>query len=236
MQVITGLTYRLSVFLTMDELMILTRINKNSRYMRIGGRLITELYENKKIKIKNVVISVDMLLWIDKNGYKMRRKLMNISPSMDVFEYLINKGIKPQMDTIYCAAENGYLERLKLLMNKNKHNLNLDGNVCSYAALNGHLEIIKWAYERKCRLNKYVCLNAAKNGHIEVLKWACEKGCKIDNEVCINAAKNGHLEILKWAYEKGCKIDIGVYNYAKINGHLKILKWFNENVCKWKML
>jgi len=108
-----------------------------------------------------------MKLWIDKNGYRMCRKLMNISPCMDVFEYLINKGIKPQTDTIYRAAENGYLERFKLLMNKNKHNLNLDGNVCSYAALNGHLEIIK---------------------------WACEKRCKIDNEVCINVAKNGHMK------------------------------------------
>ena len=50
-------------------------------------------------------------------------------------------------------------------------------------------------------------LNAALNGHLEVLKWARENGCEWNSNTCANAALNGHLEVLKWARENGCEWD-----------------------------
>ena len=34
--------------------------------------------------------------------------------------------------------------------------------ICSYAAQNGHLEILKWARENGCQWNSYTCSYAAE--------------------------------------------------------------------------
>ena len=73
-------------------------------------------------------------------------------------------------------------------------------------ALEGHLDVLKWARKHGCpwELSQYggVCENAAMCGHLEVLKWAREHGCEwYFLGTCINAAKCGNLEVLKWARE-----------------------------------
>ena len=77
---------------------------------------------------------------------------------------------------------------------------------CSYAALNGNLDLLKWARENGCEWDSWTCSNAALNGHLDVLKWARENGCQWDYMTCSNAALNGHLDVLKWAIENGCGI------------------------------
>src|ERR1700722_13950657 len=41
-------------------------------------------------------------------------------------------------------------------------------------ALNGYLDVLKWALKNRYRWNKRVCANAAKNNHIDLLKYARE--------------------------------------------------------------
>ena len=50
------------------------------------------------------------------------------------------------------------------------------------------------------------CAAAALNGQMEVLRWAHENGCPFDDGgvVAGNAATGGHLEILKWLRAQGC--------------------------------
>jgi hypothetical protein len=57
----------------------------------------------------------------------------------------------------------------------------LDKNTCTYAARNGHLEVLKWARENGCSWNENTCTYAAKNGHLEVLKWAIMNRCPYEN-------------------------------------------------------
>lgn len=64
---------------------------------------------------------------------------------------------------------------------------------CSYAALNGHLEVLKWARENGCPWDKNACLFEALSGNPEVLKWARENGCPWDEFIFTSATDNGHL-------------------------------------------
>ena len=48
------------------------------------------------------------------------------------------------------------------------------------------------------------CTNAAVNGHLEVLKWLHEKGAPWNENACYYAAFNGHLETFKWLLVNGC--------------------------------
>ena len=79
--------------------------------------------------------------------------------------------------------------------------------MCSIAALNGHLEVLKWARGNGCPWNKQTCSYAAINGDLEVLKYARENSCPWDKDVCVNAFKNNHFELLKWALINGCEWD-----------------------------
>jgi hypothetical protein len=58
--------------------------------------------------------------------------------------------------------------------------------------------------KNECLWNKLSCRYAALNGHLECLKYAHENGCEWDNETCRNAEQNGHLECLNYARENGC--------------------------------
>ena len=51
---------------------------------------------------------------------------------------------------------------------------------------------------------KDLLLEAAVNGHLECLKYVHTKGCPWDEETCRVAARGGHLECLKYLHENGC--------------------------------
>ena len=97
-------------------------------------------------------------------------------------------------NTIADAALNGHLEVVKYLR---LLDIPWDEETCAYAALNGHLELLKWARTNQCPWNERTCANAAKNGHLELLKWARANQCPWNEWTCAIAAMNGHLDVLK---------------------------------------
>ena len=59
--------------------------------------------------------------------------------------------------------------------------------------------------ENGCPWNEYTCTYAAKNGHLDVLKWARENGCPWDEDTCSYAAIEWTFgNITKWSRENGC--------------------------------
>jgi hypothetical protein len=78
-----------------------------------------------------------------------------------------------------------------------------DEEICSRAAANGHLEVLKCARENGCEWYSDTCRKAAENGRLEVLKWARANGWPCDWETCADAAQNGHFEVVKWAKANG---------------------------------
>jgi len=102
---------------------------------------------------------------------------------------------------------------------------------CHYAALGGHLHIVKWARENDCHWGN-TCCNATKGGHLHIIKWAIENGCDWGDtcHAAAAAALGGHLHIVKWVRENGC--DWGdICRAAALGGHLHILQWARENGC-----
>ena len=86
-----------------------------------------------------------------------------------------------------------------------------------------------------CPQNKdRCCLMAALNGHLDCLKYAHEKGCRWDEKTCENAALNGHLECLQYAHDNGCPWDEKPCTYAELFGHKKCLGYVHENGCPCK--
>ena len=77
----------------------------------------------------------------------------------------------------------------------------LSDGLCTLAAGEGQLEILKWLRENDFPWNKCTCRYAVNGWHLEVLQWARESGCPWDEKTCAHAALGGHLEVLQWAHE-----------------------------------
>ena len=55
-----------------------------------------------------------------------------------------------------------------------------------------------------CELDDLICTLAASNGHLEILKWARENGCPWDGgKTCECAASGEHPNIIRWILENG---------------------------------
>ena len=153
------------------------------------------------------------------------------------------------------------LIQTKMIRIDNKHLMRK--NLCTIAAENGYLNILKWARKNYYPWDEKTCTNAAKNGHLNILKWCRKNKCTVswnittrneaiftdnfkilnlecndicpprNNNTCTEASKNGHLKILKWARNNGCSWDKNTCSEAAKNGYLKILKWARNNGCYW---
>ena len=96
--------------------------------------------------------------------------------------------------------------------------------LCCWAAINGHLEIVKLCKEWGATDYDGAMWWAAINGHLEIVKLCKEWGATdYDGAMCW-AAINGHLEIVKLCKEWGATDYDGAMWRAAINGHLEIVR------------
>ena len=93
-----------------------------------------------------------------------------------VVHYLINDGCPLKTTVICVAASVGDLVSVKLLR---QHGSDWDERVCWLAALNGHLEIIKWvrSCNPPCPWNELSLRVAVFRKDLEIIKFCVENGC-----------------------------------------------------------
>ncbi|WZN62988.1 ankyrin repeat protein [Chloropicon roscoffensis] len=148
---------------------------------------------------------------------------------------------------LYVAAWKGYLKVFEKYWSQGpqeKLRKLWDEETCSWAALGGRLELIKWLRAKGCPWDEETSYWAAFGGQLEVLQWmrGQDPPCPWDSDVCKYAACNGHLEVLRWARSQGCPWDVEAPRAAAKNGHLEVLQWmraqdppcpWNRDVCYW---
>jgi hypothetical protein len=99
--------------------------------------------------------------------------------------------------------------------------------IYEYAALGGHLNIIKWAKWRRIgEMDSNTCTNAVRGGHFDLLKHVrTQYGCEWDVFTSAAAAESGQLEIFKWLIEEGCPYDM---NWCKRSKHKCIVDYIGS--------
>ncbi|ETM34471.1 hypothetical protein L914_18434 [Phytophthora nicotianae] len=126
------------------------------------------------------------------------------------------------------------------------------------AAIKGHLDIVKWLYERGIELNTlwemvesisyiersllYVLCSwntlelAAEHGHLEVVQWVYTTKAEKNKKVKLHASKamdlavaNGHIVIAQWLHTVAVQ-SCGAWaaDTAAKNGHLEMLQWLQS--------
>ena len=133
--------------------------------------------------------------------------------------------------TIQAAAEQGNLEMVKYCLANECH---IDEYACAYAALNGHLECLKYLREEgKAPWDSWTAYYSAQNGHLHILEYLVErKYDKYGERVCQQAAMNGHLDCLKYLHETAkWPWDSWAVRYAHRNKHSGCLQYLLDNDC-----
>ena len=163
-----------------------------------------------------------------KKGFKVQ-EMSSISTLEIAWEH---KSLWPgylydESDFCYRVAQTNKLELLKWAREEKK--CEWDGATIRTAAEKGNLEMIKYCVAKKCPINRWACAEAAVNGHLECLKYLREEAkAPWDYDTAEWAAKNGHLHILEYLVER--KYDKFGYAcwYAAEHGHLDCLKYLHE--------
>jgi len=97
------------------------------------------------------------------------------------------------------------------------------------AAENGHLEVLKWLYERKCV--SYINGIAARHGHVHILEWQWNLGSYSSWVEGQEAAYYGHINVLKWLMAKCIQFTNSFYVNAAWGGQVKVLEWLKKYKC-----
>ena len=135
------------------------------------------------------------------------------------------------------VAKTNKLELLKWAREEKK--CEWDEWTISSAAERGNLEMVKYCVANECPINTLACANAALEGHLEILKYLCEEvKAPWTSGTAAFAALGGHLHILEYLVErKYDQFDVDACRGAAMEGQLDCLKYLRENAkAPWDLM
>lgn len=100
--------------------------------------------------------------------------------------------------------------------------LNVYVKRCFYVDVKIYVSVskrLKLPHYGKCKCVEYACSYAALNGHLEYLKYAHKNGCGWDYMTCAFVASNGHLDCLEYAHKKWLRLE-HIYMFRSSVGRL----------------
>ena len=202
----------------------LNKINRLSKVCEKDNIKIVKYIKKKTyiIEYNNFVFSnskygcVRVVRYILNNGFDVNKK--------------INFNYSSYVLLTYCS-QYGYIEVVKLLLEKGANIHADDDYALRWSARNEHIEVVKLLLEKGANIhadNDYALRWSAKNGHIEVVKLLLEKGANIhaDDDYALRlSACYGQIEVVKYLLEKGANIraqDDDALRYSAKYEHIKV--------------
>ena len=113
------------------------------------------------------------------------------------FAWLESHGFEYDHRFFILAIENGHLNVLEWLMEKNLYRIRhfINSKIMAYAAFNCHLRAIQWlrSLNPPCPWDERACFCASSSGHLHVLQWlrSQDPPCPWDANACSNAGHDG---------------------------------------------
>lgn len=109
-------------------------------------------------------------------------------------------------DILCDAASNGYINVFRWLVPKPEQHMPFM-YITQCAAINDHIEIIKYIHEGNSFYKDNIMDYAVAGGQLSTVKWLLENGFTWDEWACIYAAMFEHIDILQYLQTKLCEND-----------------------------
>lgn len=160
-------------------------------------------------------------------AHKLILKKRHSLSSKNIWKRIIKTCGKEKV--LRCAAENGHLEIVKLLLEAGADVHAEDNYALRWAATNGHTEIVRLLLEAGADVhaqNKFALKWTAYKGHTEVVRLLLEAGADVhagDNFALKWAARNGHTEVVELLLAAGADLERSI-NWAHKNNKVNLKK------------
>lgn len=148
-------------------------------------------------------MSLRMLVYAFSSGLRPHDRFSNQFARRGDVEKLkcaVNSGCGANAETCAIAARHGHLPVIQFLRSKEfgRKKCRWADTTITQAALGGHLDIVKWAYDNRCpRDDVAISIFGATGGHQNIIEWCRAEGLFIGVWTGYHAAENGHLRLLK---------------------------------------
>lgn len=172
-----------------------------------------------------------------------------------ILEWAVENDLPLDVDCVAAAAQGGWWVTARWLRRVARAPWGPSAElVCSCAARDGRLDVLKWARYGGCAWDAATSHLAASRGHLFLLQWARAHGCRWDTETVLVALVAGHIHVLRWMIlqvgmpvldetifaeaiacapsrtwdwllEVGCPRDASCYRAAAWTGNLDALDW-----------
>lgn len=149
---------------------------------------------------------------------------------LDGLKWYVAQGKYPDLSALHFSVSFRHIEIVRYLLSLE---VETDDQLCSYAAGNGDLDMLKLLMEKGCLCDRGTFPQAASSGNLEMCKWLKERNIPWNEQVCAQAALEGHLELLQWLRREGCPWNEITPAFAARGGHLELLRWVMSNGCLW---
>ena len=172
-----------------DDVMAFALTSKQLReaQQQAGRKLVTKLYLRDKFVTLFSVLRNEDCVYSTRDWCAWWIKRFNTTETEtkdECMESIIN-----------VAAHNGYVDVLENDIPEEKIPLLMNAKICAFAALGGHLEVLKWLRSKGCPWDERACYRAAYGGHLEILKWLRIEGCPWHEKLCCSVGKPN---IVRW--------------------------------------
>jgi ankyrin repeat protein len=126
-------------------------------------------------------------------------------------------------EVIRRSARNGHIDIVRSLT---KNGFGID-TAMIYAALGGHLELVKSCYKYGARAFNSAMIHAATGGHVHIVKWLYKKERNLSN-VAVAAAIAGNIRIIKLLYSWGERYFDLALSYATEKNQIEVMRLLLE--------
>lgn len=218
--------YKILLYMKYDDIISYCETNKNAMSIchDVGfwsSKLNMELYSNDDDMIKPSHC-IHNYQHFDKRGYNIyKRWKKEIQFNVpDTYKANIDSNIKAGYNDIVIWFITCNMKHLRAIDFKNMANT---------AISNGNLEIFDWFMVQNLITNNISLYSASANGHLNILKYTYEKrGIIINNEWRDGAITGGHMNICEWLKEKGNIFTSHDCSGAIMRRDTHLLEWLEQ--------
>ena len=223
--------------LNRSDVKFLFEVNSETRALIKRSSRVGELEKRFKVKEMSSISTLEFAwenqsLWLDGRDEPMFCWRVARTNKLELLKWAREeKKCDWNSLTIDAAAEQGNLEMVKYCV---ANKCPVKEYACTYAALHGQLECLKYLHEEvKAPWDSTTAAWAATNGHLHILDHLFEREYdKYDAWACGNAAENGQLDCLKFLHETAkAPWDRWAVHRAHRNNHTECLQYLLDNDC-----
>lgn len=196
--------------------------------VRVGG-----MRSSETMRYAAMSRNIRVMEWCMERGFCMNSGVMAAAArtgSLDIVQWLIDNKCEFGPIVTEEAAAQGSMKMVRFLRRKYPYTSGKSSAV-SYAARNGHMDIVKYLVRKGYPVCEMAAGFAALGGNLEILKYFHERGYPTNPNVCYMAAMSGSLEILKWARDHGYPWDKWTMRMALKRNRADVVQYVVENGC-----